>query len=986
MIIRRIRLKNVKSFGTGPDGNGVTIHLDRGLNRVGGRNGAGKSTIIEALGFALFNAEPVRGDNRIRVETYLVRSGCKTGEVDIWIEAGDCLYRIERDVGQVIRRWKVAREDDQFIEAEGEKEVCEWMARFFGLPHPGRLSEVFHGLVGVKQGRFTRPFDCTPRAARDHFDPLLDVDIFRQCFDELLEPVQLLKNQKSGLEVGTSGLSGQMEQLRDAPERLAAAGRSVNNARNIEAAAAAKVADCQKTAGNWENALSNKNAAEQKVAAARAAWGNAQMRLKTAEEALLESQKAQTVLRECGTDYSAYRKAEMEHREGEKARMRRDSLRQREAELSAQLAGAEQEQIGWAEAARRSMEQAELKGIEAAERGKAVEARIAALDTLAVSAREAVHISERYASWLEKADRWGNGPVAKAYKQYHDAIPQLQELAAELAAAVPEELAAAEEEMATARGLRDQAQIALAAAEERGHNLNEQFRSISGGHCPFIKERCAQLDPERVQGQISAADQETEQCRRDLQQAVERVAGGEERLARAQRDDRARVERASAWRTWSVSLVQAWNGLNDPDARESVLQLQRCWPGPEIVEPMKLNGPPQEISEWVRVFENLRKLAMELRGQLEVWRKGVAELQRESRTAEGQVEKEKGALEAEAAAVQTLAVEADNMRREAQQQKERCEASKSKASLINAELGAVRSGLDEFAELDDQMIKLRQLMDGFRETHDRYVQHEAIAARMEERQTAQKQAVVDESAYRQACVLAEASLDAACAAYSEGDHVKAKNDLQNAHAEYGMARSRVEQASVELDLQSDRARRLEELSTLRKENLREIDRIQASLAVLEKARSVLKNAQGLVAAGLTGRIRERAQAVLNAMSPEPVRLEWEPEDYRLTLHTATGPRRFAQLSGGQQMKAAIAMHLALVKEFSAAGFCAFDEPTYGLDSESRALLADAILGAQTESRFEQLLVVSHDEAFDDKVEHLIDLDYSPVSGTRVIRR
>ena len=63
------------------------------------------------------------------------------------------------------------------------------------------------------------------------------------------------------------------------------------------------------------------------------------------------------------------------------------------------------------------------------------------------------------------------------------------------------------------------------------------------------------------------------------------------------------------------------------------------------------------------------------------------------------------------------------------------------------------------------------------------------------------------------------------------------------------------------------------------------------------------------------------------------------------------------------MKVALAMQLALVKEFSTAGFCAFDEPTYGLDAESRGLLAEAVVRAAEECQFEQLLVVSHDQAF-----------------------
>ena len=128
MIIKQIRLKNIKSFGEGPDGNGVLIQFDRGLNRIGGKNGAGKSSIIEALGYALFDAEPIRGDNRIQVGTYLVREGARTGSIDVWLETPDGLYRVERDAGKMERRWKVAREDDGYTEAEGNDEVTRMSA------------------------------------------------------------------------------------------------------------------------------------------------------------------------------------------------------------------------------------------------------------------------------------------------------------------------------------------------------------------------------------------------------------------------------------------------------------------------------------------------------------------------------------------------------------------------------------------------------------------------------------------------------------------------------------------------------------------------------------------------------------------------------------------------------------------------------------------------------------------------------------------
>jgi exonuclease SbcC len=74
----------------------------------------------------------------------------------------------------------------------------------------------------------------------------------------------------------------------------------------------------------------------------------------------------------------------------------------------------------------------------------------------------------------------------------------------------------------------------------------------------------------------------------------------------------------------------------------------------------------------------------------------------------------------------------------------------------------------------------------------------------------------------------------------------------------------------------------------------------------------------------------------------------------------------------------------MVQEFSRLQFCIFDEPTYGVDAESRSKLADAILQAQEAAGLEQLLLVSHDDAFEGKIEHAVLLKKSATQGTAVV--
>ena len=163
----------------------------------------------------------------------------------------------------------------------------------------------------------------------------------------------------------------------------------------------------------------------------------------------------------------------------------------------------------------------------------------------------------------------------------------------------------------------------------------------------------------------------------------------------------------------------------------------------------------------------------------------------------------------------------------------------------------------------------------------------------------------------------------------------------------------------------------------------DIARIGAAIDLTELARKTLRDAAPAVAQHLCNRISARAQVVFNRINPDPVELTLDAERYSLRI--TPGDRRFAMLSGGEQTKLALAMTLAMVEEFSRLRFCIFDEPTYGVDADSRSKLADAILEVHKAAGLDQLLLVSHDDAFEGKVEHAILLKKSAVSGTVVMQ-
>ena len=90
------------------------------------------------------------------------------------------------------------------------------------------------------------------------------------------------------------------------------------------------------------------------------------------------------------------------------------------------------------------------------------------------------------------------------------------------------------------------------------------------------------------------------------------------------------------------------------------------------------------------------------------------------------------------------------------------------------------------------------------------------------------------------------------------------------------------------------------------------------------------------------------------------------------------------LSGGEQTKLALAMTLAMIQQFSGLRFAVFDEPTYAVDAESREKLADATIQAQKAAGLDQLIVVSHDDAFEGKIEHVVMLNKHAASGSEPV--
>ena len=149
----------------------------------------------------------------------------------------------------------------------------------------------------------------------------------------------------------------------------------------------------------------------------------------------------------------------------------------------------------------------------------------------------------------------------------------------------------------------------------------------------------------------------------------------------------------------------------------------------------------------------------------------------------------------------------------------------------------------------------------------------------------------------------------------------------------------------------------------------------------EKIRIWFKEAQPKITEALMARINNTASELFRKITDdEAIQLEWQ-NDYDIHVITAQNPLRiFSQLSGGEQMSAALAVRLAVLKVLTKIDFAFFDEPTTNLDSEKRKNLANCI---QNIRGFKQLFVISHDDTFEENADYSIHFSKNSYDETVV---
>ena len=879
MLIKRVELENIKSHASS------AFDFERGSTAITGENGAGKTTIIEAIAWTLFDTLDYKKDD-------FVRRGTKKGKVRVTFESSldERDYTVHRDTGTGY--YVLDPRLDQRV-VEKKEEVTRFLWQHLGVEPGTDLEALFKQAIGVPQGTFTAVFLATPAERKTTFDALLKVEEYRRGADELLKTSRFIDGRIAAVDVNIARAEGEI----------------------------LRIDIVQNEHGSIEKQAANlKHESDQLRACAETKFSA--VNLLDEQESKLSSMLA-----------------DLEKTRGERSHAELVHAQQ-EAELK--LARQAQERIASVEAdhGRHVDALARLKEFER-ERGEREKLRIEC--TKVISAISAVI-----------ADRKHLNRDLESIHRSHAAIQSLKHLVHD-----QQKLEREVERLRSDVNRLEASMAKLKSLDEQLERLRESYRANTA---QLNEAREKGTGAERV-GELESRDSELVRELASLQAALDR----DERFQKEIQNGLCPILSEKCLNLKEGQTLEMFVTSQFGELKTKISMLEN-----EKVGISTALTTSREAAKYLAQISVLEARAAEIGADGNRLKAERESLEKETngifsaKTELERIENELKALENPRAKIEILENEA---RRETEILQKLAEIEKNLERLesdrrINAEQ------LEAYKDLDQHLADTSEIRERTAEAYKTFLANEALAKTVTQRESAFAESrnsldsIVSKLAETET-IFAEAGkgYDAEHHRSERASLIELQRRQAETNARYEAAAKRESELATELN-------RLIEIRDSLAAEFRERERLQKVAEITDFIRTTLKEAAPLVARNYVYHVSVEANQLFREISGSAeCTLKWM-EDYGILLEQDGYERPFQSLSGGEQMSAALAVRLALLKQLSDIRIAFFDEPTTNMDRERRENLAQQIGQIR---HFEQLFVISHDDTFEGYMDHEIKI-------------
>jgi DNA repair protein SbcC/Rad50 len=1011
MQITKVEIKNIKNHAESE------FTFRPGVVAICGPNGSGKTTILESVAWVLFDHLDYKRDD-------FVKRGTKRGQVAVGFisDIDGREYVVTRDTGGGYFVYDPATKTRL---VEQKNQVVPWLRQHIGVDPGTDLAALFKTTIGVPQGAFTYDFTLAPSNRKNIFDQVLKVEEYRDASDNLRDTMRHLDDRLANVDRRLAEAEGELKaydeakrEFGDTELRLKALEEereNVNSERDRLTLEVEELNELQKKINLHGGAVER----------LRVKFELTRGSLATAREAAEQALSAAQTVEAARSGHEEYLVAINRLVELERRREARDALSNQVVAIERDLIEARshalrsQERLTEIAAARE-----ELSGLaQKVEEQWAIEQKIAGLHegrgelhslkrSLAALDREMDKLRERYvelSKQIEAAE--SHGELAAAARslelersQLDDEITQTElavgnyQLRREHLGRLHKELdRLAGEHERYAKEIARLGQLVPVAARLAQFEVQQQSETeslahlraevardeeiisalASGGICPLLSERCLNLkNGESLEGRfrsgLDSRRREIESLQVDLISLTEDV--------KRSRAVAAEISRLPHLQTESVRLKQELEICRRQIAKiEAEIRPGASANGTYISQlKSRRSGLDLELSR-ARDAERLMSQAEVLRGELgEVTKAG--ELKKNEREEIATRIAGLGDIAAELAEAETaLRALGDPRGRTnalnqvvAREEEWRGEAeeAKRKVKAISENLETVIVELSSFLSLDTDIAAFNQKRALNERDYQTYIANEKIAATAAARDAEVSALSGELQETENALSTLVAELREFETQYDGERHARAQVELEG-------WRERATQITAQLEHTQEHYRRLstqlaylDEVREKMREHIAEKEKTRKLREAADFIRDILQKAAPYITESYLFTISNEANQLYREITGRyDITLHWT-KDYEITLEEEGRERPFLNLSGGEQMAAALSIRLAMLKELSEINLAFFDEPTTNMDEERRRNLAQQIGRIKD---FHQLFVISHDDSFEEFTDQIITL-------------
>lgn len=1009
MLITKVELENIKNYEAG------SYEFEAGVTAISGPNGAGKTTIIEAIAWALFDQLPYKKED-------FLRRGAKKGAVRVTFASAldGREYTVYRDTST---GYYIYDPITKMRLVEQKQQVGTWIKQHLGVEAGADLKSLFTSTIGVPQGTFTVDFAEQPSKRKISFDKVLRVDEYQRSAEDLRSLVRLVETHEGELreeiarvEVEVSQLDGLMADraryetlIKRMKQELADADAARDRARTeLERFDELRKSIEQMTA----DSVSLKSRIEESG-----------RRLTEVTQEVKRSREARDVVAAAAAGYMAYNEANARLAELEPQACERDALKKELSEKEREhfkieaSVQTQRDKVTQLEADRKEMERLAPLVIEQEQ----IEKRRADLQTQlgevnALRRRQDAATKELESLRADYGDVSKKIEEAEKMRESAERVPELEQRRRALEEELREmrvQLARISERKSELKRVREaiaklngeiqtlEKEIESASSAEKiAANLSQlesDYRAVfeestglrlsiereekilskmQGGLCPLLSERCLNMKDGQGLDQFFKVQVGNERERLKIaERAKEDIQG---KLNEAKAASKASAGLASQ-RIYHTRLAQDIEIERKNAARfESELSATTINEQAARLLEQRLNKLEETLKDSQAARSKYEKLDL-LRERKEQLKAAGSEKRKEHEELESRLGLLAG-LNDELGQLGQRLSELDDPRARSRMLRDALAKEVETRDLLGELEGRERQmaafiqdllkRLEAFALLDRQLTAERERRAASERDHRAYIESQPIAALLEEREKEMSALDFELKSRQEQLESLERDLKTAQASYDETKHISVKGRLEELitqiaalGSELNTSSGRLEEINRDIDKLMIARKRLEKLMAKK-------ERFGRLSALSEFIRDLLRKAGPFITEAHLQSISIEANQLYREITGNPmVSLRWD-FGYEIILEEEGHERPFVSLSGGEQMAAALAVRLALLKELSDMRIAFFDEPTTNMDEERRRNLAQQIGRIKD---FDQLFIISHDDAFEGFTDRVVSV-------------